>query len=243
MRTIILSIFIISVQVFSFSQNEKINISEDIKLIKLSDHAYIHVSYTTLPKYGRVSANGLIIIDNNQAFLFDSPWDNQQIEDLYNFLTDSMQVELVGFIPNHWHEDCMGGLEFLQKKKVKSYANQMTIDIASAKKLPIPVHGFTDSLNLQLGNLSIHCYYLGAAHSMDNVVAWIPEEQILFPGCIIKSLNSKNLGNTADGNTEIYPETVKNIISKFPNAKIVIPGHGKYGNKELLEHTKELATR
>lgn len=89
----------------------------------------------------------------------------------------------------------------------------------------------------------ILCYYLGAAHSLDNIVVWIPSEQILFAGCMIKSLNSKDLGNTADGDLAAYPQTIDRLIHKFPVVKYVIPGHGTFGGLDLMTHTKELAKR
>jgi len=151
-----------------------------------------------------------------------------------------MNVEIVGFIPNHWHEDCMGGLGYIHKQGIKSYANQQTIDIAKTKDLPVPVYGFKDSLELKLGEKLIDCYYLGAAHSMDNIVVWIPSEKILFTSCMVKNMLSKNLGNTADGDLISYPMTLTKVMKKFPSAKIVIPGHGEYGGLELIEHTLEL---
>lgn len=225
---------------FSQSDDEIIKIADDIELIIISDDAYIHVSYTNSPKWGRIGANGLVLIDKDQAFLFDTPWTNIQTEKLFSWITDTMNVKIIGFIPNHWHVDCMGGLEFIQKQNIKTYANQMTIDIAKSKGLPVPEHGFNDSLELHLGDKLIECYYLGAAHSMDNIVVWIPSEQILFPACMVKSINSKNLGNTADGDLTAYPKTLTKLIQKFPSARIVIPGHGKYGGLELIEHTLEL---
>ncbi len=86
-------------------------------------------------------------------------------------------------------------------------------------------------------------YYLGAAHSMDNIVVWIPSEQILFPACMVKSIGSKNLGNTTDGDLTAYPKTLAKLIKKFPSAKIVIPGHGKHGGLELIKHTIELTNK
>jgi metallo-beta-lactamase class B len=160
---------------------------------------------------------------------------------LYSWLRDSMNAKITGFIPTHWHVDCMGGLGFLQQQHVESYANQMTIDIARSKGLPVPAHGFRDSLQLILGNIPICCYYLGAAHTMDNIVVWIPSVQLLFAGCMVKSVHSENLGNTADGDLAAYPETIDRLINKFPMAKIVIPGHGQFGGPELMTHTKELA--
>lgn len=228
---------------FSQIKYEKIKISSDLELIKLSENVYVHISYLDLPNYGRTSANGLIYINGSEAFVFDSPWTDSLTMCLFSWITDSLKLKIIGFIPTHWHVDCMGGLEFIQHKNIETYANQMTIDIAKYKNLPIPAHGFKDSLQLELGDKMIKCYYLGAAHSLDNIVVWISSEQILFAGCMVKSLNSKDLGNTADGDLIAYPKTIDKLINKFPTAKIVIPGHGQYGGLDLIAHTKELSSK
>jgi metallo-beta-lactamase class B len=228
-----------------FSQNDQIRIkvSKDIELIKLSENAYVHVSWADYPQFGRLSSNGLIFINGNDAFLLDTPVTDSLTKDLVSWLKDSMNIKIVGFVPNHWHNDCMGGLGYLQSQKIESYANQMTIDIAKTKNLPIPAHGFKDSLQVQLGDKSICCYYFGAAHSLDNIVVWIPSERILFAGCMVKSANSTDLGNTVDGDLMAYPKTIDKLIDRFPMAKIVIPGHGPFGGLELIKHTKELLTQ
>jgi metallo-beta-lactamase class B len=234
---------LIQYNVFSQIHYEKIKISSDLELIKLSENAYVHVSYLNLPNYGRTPANGLIFINGGEAFIFDSPWTDSLTMNLFSWIADSMKLKIMGFIPNHWHVDCMGGLGSLQQEKIETYANQMTIDIAKFKNLPIPAHGFKDSLQLQLGDKMIKCYFLGAAHSLDNIVVWIPSEQILFPGCMVKSLDSRDLGNTADGDLIAYPKTIDKLIVKFPTAKIVIPGHGQFGGLDLIRHTQELSTK
>jgi metallo-beta-lactamase class B len=237
---LILALGLTSLSGFSQIKNSTIKISNDLELIKISDNAYIHVSYTDLPEYGRTSANGLIFINNTKAFLFDTPWNDSLTMVLVTWLKDNLGLRVTGFVPNHWHEDCMGGLAYLQNQSIPSYANQKTIDLASSKNLPVPEYGFPDSLQLHMGDKEIDCYFLGAAHSLDNIVIWIPSDKILFPGCMVKSLNSQNLGNTADGDISSYPTTIDNIIKKFKTAEIVIPGHGQAGGTDLLWHTKEL---
>ncbi len=231
---------LIHFQVFTQSDYNMIKVADNVELIKLSENAYIHISYLESPNYGRIPANGLIFISNGDALVIDSPWTDSLTMDLFSYLTDSMNLRIAGFIPNHWHIDCMGGLGYIKDQKIETYANQMTIDIAKSKNLPVPDHGFKDSLQLHLGDKIIKCFYLGAAHSLDNIVVWIPSERILFAGCMIKSLNSRNLGNTTDGDLIAYPVTIDKLINNFKDAKIVIPGHGQFGGLDLLEHTREL---
>jgi metallo-beta-lactamase class B len=244
-KTITLILFTGLIHLSGLSQqlSDTIKISADLELIKLSDNAYAHVSYNTLPQYGRIPENGLVFVNKKSAFLFDTPWTDTLTMLLVSYLKGHLGIKIVGFVPNHWHEDCMGGFGYLQSQKIKSYANQLTIEIAKTKKLPIPDQGFKDSLLLSLGDKSIHCYFFGAAHSLDNIVVWIPSERILFPGCMCKSLSSENLGNIADGDLNEYPKTIDKVIGKFKSAKIVIPGHGQIGGLDLLLHTKELITK
>jgi metallo-beta-lactamase class B len=243
-QTVFLILLIISsCNVFSQDNLKRIKVSEEMELIKISDNAYVHVSVSTIPPYGRVSSNGLIFINMDKAFLFDTPVTDSLTELLVTWMVKNMRLKIVGFVPNHWHADCMGGLGYLKSQRMKSYANQMTIDIARLKNLPLPDFGFSDSLNLKLGEKSIECYYLGGAHSTDNIVVWIPSERILFAGCMIKSLASTNLGNIADGDLKAYPGTIDKIATKFSMAKYVIPGHGPFGGIELVNHTKDLINK
>ncbi|NQU32865.1 MAG: hypothetical protein HQ521_06490 [Bacteroidetes bacterium] len=56
----------------------------------------------------------------------------------------------------------------------------------------------------------------------------IPDESILFGGCLVKSLNSSTLGNANDAVIDQWPKTIKKVFSNFPNVAVIIPGHGSY---------------
>jgi metallo-beta-lactamase class B len=242
MKQLLLFSLIIFVFNIGVSQDQEIlPIHSDIEIIQLSENAYMHVSYIHTKKWGRISANGIILIKNGKAFLFDSPWNNDLTEVLINWISDSLNAKLIGFIPNHWHEDCMGGLEVIHKNNIPSYAHQITVDSAFAKGLPTPQKAFTDSIIIPFEQRTIRCYYLGAAHTTDNIVVWLPNDEILFAACTIRNINAKHLGNTADGSLVDYYTTVKKIWELFQNAQIVVPGHGKHGGFELVEHTLSLA--
>lgn len=146
MKKIFVFIVACLIQIGGFSQAElkKIQLSNDIELIQLSDNAYVHVSYSEILSYGRVASNGLVFIQNGEAFLFDTPATDSLTKELLQGLTDSLNVNVVGFVPNHWHSDCMGGLAYLKEKGIKSYANNRTITIARSKNLPVPDYTITN---------------------------------------------------------------------------------------------------
>ena len=221
----------------------QIRITDDLYLMKITQNAYLHVSFADSPPYGRVSANGLIFTNGSKAFLFDTPWNDTLTSCLANYLTGTMGLTIEGFVPNHWHSDCMGGLGYILSKGIKTYGNKLTSEIAAREGLPQPETGFTDSLHIMLGDTDICLFFPGPAHSTDNIVTWIPSEAILFPGCMCRSAESDNLGYTADGDLSTYRKTIENVTKRFCGAKIVIPGHGDTGGMDLLQHTISLCSK
>lgn len=223
-----------------FLLRKEVKISDSLHLIRLSEKAYIHISYYDYGRTGLYPANGLVLFDKGKAFLFDTPPTDSLTKQLVAWISGTMHSTLVGFMPNHWHNDCMGGLGYLKSIGVTSYANRMTIDIARSKNLPVPDYGFGDIYQFRFGNENIECYYPGAGHAKDNIVVWVPGEKILFAGCMCKDMKSTGLGNTADADLHEWPKSIRRVIIKYPDVRIVIPGHGPSGGPELLEHTFKL---
>ena len=221
----------------------RIRIAKDVEAIRVSEHAYVHVSYAEIPPWGRVASNGLIYISGDEALLLDTPTSDSLTKALVRWITDSLKVRIVGFVPNHWHDDCMGGLGYLHSIGVPSYAQEKTVAIAQSKNLPIPHHAFVDSLTLHIGKEIVVCRYFGAGHTVDNIVSWIPSERVLFGGCMVKDLQSGKLGNIADADLSAWPSTIGRVLTAYPNVRIVVPGHGAIGGRDLLRHTQALLAK
>jgi metallo-beta-lactamase class B len=225
------------------TDNNKIVIDKDIELIHLQDSIFVHVTWHNLDDFGRFPSNGLIIIKNGQALMIDTPMDNYKTERLIKYLKDSLSVNLTKSIIGHFHDDCLGGLSYLQILGVESIANSKTIAKCKELGLPIPSISFIDSLTFDFYGEQIDCRFFGAGHSFDNITVWIPSKKILFGGCLIKSINSKGLGNLSDAVVADWDTTIEKVIKKYPEIKTVIPGHGDYGGSELLLHTIELVEK
>lgn len=238
MRHILSLIFLlVSVNLFA-SGNIKIN--DDLELVKISDDAYIHVSWFDLPKYGHFPSNGLIYISGGRAILLDTPMSDSLSKVLVDYIRDTMHLQIVNFIPNHWHDDCTEGLKYINELNIQSLSNKLTHDILIEKGLPTTSGYFTGSDTLNLDGKPVICYYPGGAHTIDNIVVWFPDDKILFGGCMVRSMETNTLGNTADAVLEEWGNTIEKVIEAFPDAQIVIPGHGDTGGIELLLHTLDL---
>ena len=224
------------------SYAQEIRVTDDIQLIKLTEHSYIHTSFYNSPKFGRFPSNGFLYHNNGRGYLFDTPMTNELTQVLVEYIKDSMHLEITGFVPTHWHNDCMGGLEYIHSQGIPSFGLEMTCDIAKEKGLPVPKRTFQDSLLLNLEEKSILCKYFGAGHSQDNIVVWVPSDTLLFGGCLVKALEAQRLGNLSDADVKEWPVTIEKLIRECPEVRYVIPGHGSFGDKELLKHTIDLTS-
>ena len=69
---------------------------------------------------------------------------------------------------------------------------------------------------------------------------WLEASQILVGGCLVRSAAATTMGNTAEGDLDSWPLAIAMLQARYPQATIVIPGHGSPGGSELLAHTREL---
>jgi metallo-beta-lactamase class B len=220
--------------------SERIVIDRDIELLHLRDSIYVHVTWHTQGDYGRFPSNGLMVIRNGQALMVDTPMDNDKTERLTRYLKDSMSVDLVKLIIGHFHNDCMGGLEYIQRMGVESVANVLTIEKCRETGLPVPSTPFSGSMVFDFHGEQIDCRYFGAGHSSDNITVYIPGKRVLFGGCLVKAMPSRGLGNLSDAVVSHWESTIEKVIKAYPAVETVIPGHGPYGGAELLSHTIKL---
>lgn len=235
--------FLITGVLYADGEKDTIRINEDMMLMPLNDHFLIHTTWFELPGSGRFPSNGLVYMDSGKALMMDTPNSNDQTETLYRYLKDSLGTVIQMVIPGHSHSDCMGGLSFLHQQDVISVAGEKTAQICAATGLPAPQKTFTDSLILAFGGTRAICRYFGPGHTADNIVVYFPEYKILFGGCLIRSGEANGLGYTGDAVIEEWERTVMKIREAFPDIEYVIPGHGRYGGVNLLDHTIDLVRR
>lgn len=209
-----------------------------LEIQKISGNVFIHTSYVKLPKIGNYPSNGLIVLDKKDAYIVDTPWPEKDTQELLKWIKAS-GFTLKGSISTHFHEDRTSGIGYLNDHSIDTYASALTNQFLEGKnrdKATVEIQ----SKEFSLLEDKIEVYYPGAGHSRDNIVVWLPQSKILFGGCLIRSLSTKVLGNTEDASVKDWASSVKNIKIKFPDIDKVIPGHGKFGSTELLNHTIQL---
>jgi len=235
--------FLLLCVIHSIQSQEKseIWITEDIRLLHLQDSVFMHTTWEEIENYGRVGSNGLLVIKDGQAVMVDTPMGEPKTRLIADFLKDSLGVTIKKHIAGHYHVDCVGGLDYLKTKGVVSIANEMTIAKCKEMGMPVPTVSFVDSLSFDFNGVSIQCRYFGGGHSVDNITVYLPEEKVLFGGCLIKNLAAKDIGANGESVLQEWDVTVKRIMETYHGSLTVIPGHGDCGNEALLAHTVKLA--
>jgi metallo-beta-lactamase class B len=243
------SIFLITALAFAAFQCSPLNRSSfkaptvyqssDLEVIQISENAFQHISYKQTNDFGNVPCNGVVVRDGNEAIVFDTPTNDKSAEVLIKWIHDSLHCKVNAVIPTHFHDDCLGGLKAFDARDIPSYAYFRTIELAKEHGLPVPRLGFSDSLRLRVGETYVVARFLGEGHTRDNVVGYFPREQVLFGGCLIKTLKASK-GYLDDANVQAWSATVEAVKQAYPNAQVVVPGHGDYGNNKLLDYTIKL---
>lgn len=213
--------------------------TDNLQIVPVSPNVYSHISYLQTESFGKVPCNGMIVVDNNEAVIFDTPTNDTVANQLISWLTDSLGYTIKAVVATHFHDDCLGGLQAFHLHHIPSYANAATITLAIRDSAAIPQQAIHDSLWLTVGNKKVISRYFGKGHTQDNIVAYYPDDAVLFGGCLLKEIDATK-GYLGDADTSAWPATVKLIQAAYPDIKTVIPGHGAIGDASLLDYTIRL---
>lgn len=210
--------------------------SDNLIITQISENSFIHTSFKQTNDYGNVPCNGLIVKKDNETIVFDTPTNDNGSEELIQWINKNLHSKINAIIPTHFHDDSMGGLQAFHNHHIPSYAYSKTIELARENHFTVPENSFSDSLVLQVGGEKTVTKFFGEGHTKDNTVGYFPSEKILFGGCLLKELEASK-GYLGDANVQTWSTTVEKVKKEYPDVKIVIPGHGEYGDHQLLDYT------
>ncbi|MFH0865827.1 MAG: subclass B1 metallo-beta-lactamase [Bacteroidota bacterium] len=223
--------FIFSVSCFSQKQDDSLIISS------LTENVWNYEAWASFDGH-YFPSNGLVIKTDSGLVLVDTP------------VNDSLTQQLLNYFPNekialsritHFHNDRIGGIKTLLNNGIKVISHSKTAELAEKDSYPKPSVTFkgNDTI-IKTGNTSFELYYPDWGHTIDNIVIWLPLQNVLYGGCFIKSKESKTLDNIKDANVKKWLIAAKKVEKKFSEARIVVPGHGDIGNKTLIKKTIRL---
>jgi metallo-beta-lactamase class B len=229
---LVLTILNCSAQKTDSFQPKEIYKSDKLIVTQITQNAFEHTSFLQTSDFGKVPCNGLVVRNSNEAIVFDTPTNDSGSNELIQWIKETLHCKINAIIPTHFHNDCLGGLKAFDENNIPSYAYFKTIELAKANNYVVPKNSFSDSLVLKVGTENITAKFFGEGHTKDNIVGYFPGENVMFGGCLIKELNAGK-GYLGDANVTDWSNTVNKVKNAYPNVKVIVPGHGEYGNKNI----------
>ncbi len=214
----------------------------EIELRALADGVWLHTSYYRYPSGTRFPSNGLIARNGDGLILIDTAWGERKTEQLLAAIAAEISLPVARAIVTHAHGDRSAGIDVLEARGIEVFAHPLTRRLTLEFGLPVPDRTLDDLTQpggtVEMDGLQVH--YPGPAHAPDNLIVWLPDARVLFGGCLLRAAGSSSTGNTAHADLDSWQRVLDRLQRRYPDAAIVVPGHGEPGGAELIRHTQEL---
>ncbi|WP_374950190.1 subclass B1 metallo-beta-lactamase [Mucilaginibacter sp.] len=216
-----------------------------ISIKHLTKNFYVCTSYGYPPGSDEpFPANSLFAVTPKGIVLINTPWGDEQTQQLVDSVQKRFNKKIIFCVATHFHDDCVGGFDMLKKHGAKTYSSKQTYALAKKEHNELPQFTFAKDTTFDIQGVTLKTYYPGEGHTRDNIVVWLPQGQILFGGCLVKSLDTDSKGFTGDANLKQWPASIKNLQRHFNDALYIIPGHQDWqGGKKQLTHTIKVVSR
>ncbi|NEY98767.1 subclass B1 metallo-beta-lactamase [Heyndrickxia shackletonii] len=206
-----------------------------VNLTKINNDVWVHTTYTKMDGHS-VPANGLLIRSSKGLYLVDATWNDKLAKELVKLIKQNFHQKVKGAIITHHKIDRVGGIRALMKANIPVESTSLVAKMTKAAGYPAPKPSLDNQPVLKLGKTIVETYYPGEAHTKDNMTVWLPQYKILF-GDMFFALEQRNVGIIDEANMEAWPYTIQNLMNKYPDARMVIPGHYNWGDFSLLSHS------
>jgi|GEM_PF-391046 len=214
----------------------------EVTLRPLAEGVWLHTSRKDVAGYGRIPSHGLVVEGAEGLLLVDSAWGDGPTRELLGLIRARLGRTPAAVIVTHAHDDRVGGLAALREAGVAVYVTAETAALIAAHDggviagaLAVPVD------RRALAGEAVEVFAPGAAHTLDNVVVWLPARGVLFGGCMIRPAGARALGNLADADLATWPASALRVAERYGAARVVVPTHGDPGDAALLTETAALA--
>ncbi len=190
-----------------------------------------------------VWGNGALVVGEGGAVLLDTPWTGEQTTLLDAWARHSLGAPIRAAFVSHAHADAAGGTASLTARGIPVHGSADTKRFAAEIDVEVPSHTFAREAVLEVAGLAIDLYAPGDGHAPGNAVAAVRHSDVVFGGCLVKSVRARGMGFVGHADLDSWPRALDAVAARFPAARLLIPGHGSPGEpKALLTHTRTMVT-
>ncbi|RTY96567.1 BlaB/IND/MUS family subclass B1 metallo-beta-lactamase [Flavobacterium sp. GSP27] len=233
--SLVLTLFLLFSSNISFGQT----VNNELKITQITGDFYV---YTTYKMFGtkKQDANAMYVVTPEGVILFDSPWDTFPFQSLLDTIEAKHHKKIILAVATHSHEDRTSGLDFYKQLGIKTYTTKQTDEISIEYERPRSEFLIEKDTVFNVGDFKFETYYAGEGHTKDNIVIWFEKQKILYGGCLVKSIDAKDLEYVGEANVTEWPNTIKRVQTKFNKPKFIITGHHDWKSIYSLKHTLDL---
>lgn len=186
------------------------------------------------------SVNIGLVVGSAGAVLIDCGSTPEQGQRLRRSVAEVTDAPLLGIVVTHEHRDHWFGLAAFDD--LRSWGHENLADRISAKSvraeaaglglsdadLRVPSKLFAGVAVVDLGDRRIELLHLGHAHSPADLVAYVPDADVLFTGDLIENPNP---WLEPVSSPKGWPEVLNMTIGIIGTNTVIVPGHG-----EVVDH-------
>ena len=210
-------------------------LSPEVSVRRLTGRVWVHTTRHRLADGRSIPSNGLIVDTGDNAVLVDTAWGVAETRAVPDWAERTLGRAVTRAVLTHGHEDRIGGLPALRERGIALvYAAAPTLGDQS-----MPDDVLLKDAGAQIAVADgVVAFYPGAAHAPDNLMIWVEPDDVLFGGCAVRAEAATGLGNTADADLASWRRAIHYVLTRYPEPRWVVPGHGEPGGADLLVLTR-----
>jgi cyclase len=166
----------------------------------------------------------VVVIDTKMSKASDS---------LYMFAKANAGTKPIMVINTHYHPDHTRGNKFYDGSEI--YIGSYEKDFLKKNVEPEnqPTKFVKDSLTLDLGNEQVHLYNLGQAHTLNDLIVYLPSHHVVFTGDLIFNHINPVLMKPSGASVQKWISALEFMLKRWGTSTFV-PGHGLIGDKTIV---------
>jgi glyoxylase-like metal-dependent hydrolase (beta-lactamase superfamily II) len=204
---------------------------------------------------------------DGSVFVASSPYETKGAEALIGWIKGKWNPSKIIAVNTHFHPDGTGGNEAFKRAGAEIWSSDLTRKLlnenpSSAQAAQAEAFASRPELKerilrrkkvlaertfplekgkeFDLGGEEVKVMFVGGGHSRDNTPVYLPRRKVLFGTCMVRPL-AMGIGPLKDADVKSWPRAIQKLQTL--EARVIVPGHGKLGGPELLDHTLKLAQK
>jgi metallo-beta-lactamase class B len=131
-----------------------------ISITPLTKNYYVCTSYgIPTMMLNSFPSNSLFVVTDAGIVLIDTPWGEDQTQQLIDTLYKTYHKKIVLCIATHFHDDRVIGFDVLRKQGTKTYSSALTYKLAKAEHNKLPEFTFSRDTTFTVGGVTLKTYY------------------------------------------------------------------------------------